>query len=83
MQNFLILVYHCWSPLHLVRYVCHHKLDFLECKTTLFADATYLLIFLSESDQAFDVISSENYVSKLQNSNMLLVQVWKININKS
>ncbi|XP_071702015.1 uncharacterized protein [Rutidosis leptorrhynchoides] len=29
-----------------------------------------------ESDQAFDVISSENFVSKLQNSNTLLVQIF-------
>ncbi|KVH98856.1 DnaJ domain-containing protein [Cynara cardunculus var. scolymus] len=29
-----------------------------------------------ESDQAFDVISSENYISKLQNSSTLLVQVF-------
>ncbi|KAI3820850.1 hypothetical protein L1987_08400 [Smallanthus sonchifolius] len=31
-----------------------------------------------EPDQAFEVISSENYVSKLQNSNTLLVQVFSV-----
>ncbi|KAK9080433.1 hypothetical protein SSX86_000191 [Deinandra increscens subsp. villosa] len=32
----------------------------------------------SEPDQVFDVISSENYVSKIQNSNTLLLQVFSV-----
>ncbi|KAI3504671.1 hypothetical protein L1887_26318 [Cichorium endivia] len=35
-----------------------------------------------ESDQAFDVISSDNYISKLQNSSALLVQVFSVGSNQ-